>query len=421
MSGAGHIRVVVVDDHDLLREGVTSCLSGFDNLEVVGEASNGEAAIREVRRLAPDVVVVDVVMPGMDGVEVIRRLRVEHPTIGLLALSSFTELARIRDVIQAGANGYLVKSVDAESLAEAVRSAATGRGAFSAEVTQILALGTDRPTSALETLTPREAEIAELLAKGRSNAEIAKALELSLFTVKNHVSKILMKLELVSGENLTSGVFSYKGAPISVRAQKKQNITSFQMDEDGTEPIRMEWETIQEGDQIRYKGKNIHEVLGMTVEEAREFFDPVPLVARKLQTLIDVGLSYLHLGQSATTLSGGEAQRVKLARELSKRDTTRTLYILDEPTTGLHFHDIKQLLEVLHRLRDKGNTIIVIEHNLDVIWASDWLIDLGPEGGEGGGNIVATGTPEEVMNNAASYTGQFLLKHVRRNEKSVSK
>ena len=159
-------------------------------------------------RLAPDVVVVDVVMPGMDGVEVIRRLRVEHPTIGLLALSSFTELERIREVIRAGANGYLVKSVDAESLAEAVRSAATGRGAFSAEVTQILALGTDRPTSALETLTPREAEIAELLAKGRSNAEIAKALELSLFTVKNHVSNILMKLHVRSRTEAAAFILS---------------------------------------------------------------------------------------------------------------------------------------------------------------------------------------------------------------------
>jgi len=151
-----------------------------------------------VRNLIPDVVVVDLVMPGMGGVEVIRRLRAEHPTIGLLALSSFTERERIREVIQAGANGYLVKSVDAESLADAVRSAASGRGAFSAEVTQILALGADRPTSALETLTPREAEIAELLAKGRSNGEIAKALDLSLFTVKNHVSNILMKLHVRS-------------------------------------------------------------------------------------------------------------------------------------------------------------------------------------------------------------------------------
>jgi NarL family two-component system response regulator LiaR len=197
-NAAERIRVVVVDDHDLLREGVTACLSGFDNLEVVGEASNGEAAIREARNLVPDVVVVDLVMPGMSGVEVIRRLRSEHPTMGLLALSSFTERDRIREVIRAGANGYLVKSVDADGLAQAVRNAAAGRGAFSAEVTQILALGTDRPASALETLTPREAGIAELLAKGCSNAEIAKACELSLFTVKNHVSNILMKLHVRS-------------------------------------------------------------------------------------------------------------------------------------------------------------------------------------------------------------------------------
>ena len=208
MTAPRHIRVVVVDDHDLLREGVTACLSGFDNLEVVGEASSGEAAIREVRELAPDVVVVDLVMPGMSGVELIERLRAEHPTIGLLALSSFIELERIRQVIKAGANGYLVKSVDAESLAEAVRSAATGRGAFSAEVTQTLALGTNRPTSALETLTPREADIAELLAKGRSNAEIAKALELSLFTVKNHVSNILMKLHVRSRTEAAAFILS---------------------------------------------------------------------------------------------------------------------------------------------------------------------------------------------------------------------
>jgi two-component system, NarL family, response regulator LiaR len=208
MNAAGVIRVVVVDDHDLLREGVTACLSGFDQLEVVGEASNGEAAIREVSRLEPDVVVVDLVMPGMDGVEVIRRLRAAHPTIGLLALSSFIEFDQIREVIRVGANGYLVKSVDAESLAEAVRSAATGRGAFSAEVTQILAFGTGRPASALETLTPREADIAELLAKGRSNAEIAKALELSLFTVKNHVSNILMKLHVRSRTEAAAFILS---------------------------------------------------------------------------------------------------------------------------------------------------------------------------------------------------------------------
>ncbi|MEP7201576.1 MAG: response regulator transcription factor [Ilumatobacteraceae bacterium] len=208
MTVAEHIRVVVVDDHDLLREGVTACLSGFDNLEVVGEASTGEVAIIEVRKLVPDVVVVDLVMPGMDGVEVIRRLRKEHPTMGLLALSSFTERERIRDVIQAGANGYLVKSVNAESLAEAVRSAATGRSTFSAEVTQILALGADRAASALESLTPREAEIAELLAKGRSNADIAKALDLSLFTVKNHVSNILMKLHVRSRTEATAFILS---------------------------------------------------------------------------------------------------------------------------------------------------------------------------------------------------------------------
>jgi excinuclease ABC subunit A len=160
--------------------------------------------------------------------------------------------------------------------------------------------------------------------------------------------------------------------------------------------------------EIQYKGRNIHQVLDMTVEEAREFFDPVPAVAQKLQTLLDVGLSYVRLGQNATTLSGGEAQRVKLARELSKRDTGRTLYILDEPTTGLHFHDVEQLLKVLHRLRDHGNTIVVIEHNLDVIKTADWLIDLGPEGGSGGGQIIATGTPETVAATPESYTGQYL-------------
>ena len=208
MTAITPIRVVVVDDHDLLREGVTACLSGFDNLEVVGEASSGEAAIREVRDLAPDVVVVDLVMPGMSGVEVIRLLRAEHPTIGLLALSSFLERERIREVIRAGANGYLVKSVDANSLAEAVRSAAAGRGTFSAEVTQILALGTDRPASTLGMLTPREAEIAELLATGRSNAEIAKSLDLSLFTVKNHVSNILMKLHVRSRTEAAAFILS---------------------------------------------------------------------------------------------------------------------------------------------------------------------------------------------------------------------
>lgn len=159
---------------------------------------------------------------------------------------------------------------------------------------------------------------------------------------------------------------------------------------------------------IRYKGKTIHQVLDMTVEEAREFFDAIPVIARKLQTLMDVGLSYIRLGQSSTTLSGGEAQRVKLATELSKRDTGKTLYILDEPTTGLHFADIKQLLEVLHRLRDQGNTIVVIEHNLDVIKTADWIVDLGPEGGSGGGQIIATGTPEQVAEVEGSHTARFL-------------
>ncbi|NNF49726.1 MAG: excinuclease ABC subunit UvrA [Woeseiaceae bacterium] len=170
--------------------------------------------------------------------------------------------------------------------------------------------------------------------------------------------------------------------------------------------------------EIRYKGKNIREVLEMTVEDAAEFFRNVPVVARKLQTLMDVGLTYIRLGQNATTLSGGEAQRVKLAKELSKRDTGNTLYILDEPTTGLHFHDIEQLLGVLHRLRDHGNTIVVIEHNLDVIKTADWIIDLGPEGGDGGGRIVATGTPETVATTKGSFTGEFLKPLVKRSRKS---
>jgi len=160
--------------------------------------------------------------------------------------------------------------------------------------------------------------------------------------------------------------------------------------------------------EIRYRGKNIHEVLEMTVEDAARFFQNVPAAAGKLQTLTDVGLSYVRLGQNATTLSGGEAQRVKLARELAKRATGRTLYILDEPTTGLHFHDVEQLLQVLHRLRDEGNTIVVIEHNLDVIKTADWVIDLGPGGGEGGGRIIATGTPEDIAANPDSWTGRYL-------------
>ena len=159
---------------------------------------------------------------------------------------------------------------------------------------------------------------------------------------------------------------------------------------------------------IRYKGKNIHETLEMSVEEAREFFDAVPVLARKLQTLIDVGLSYIKLGQNATTLSGGEAQRIKLSKELSKRDTGKTLYILDEPTTGLHFHDIQQLLNILHRLKSHGNTVIVIEHNLDVIKTADWIVDLGPEGGDGGGKIIAVGSPEELAEHPTSHTGKFL-------------
>jgi excinuclease ABC subunit A len=160
--------------------------------------------------------------------------------------------------------------------------------------------------------------------------------------------------------------------------------------------------------EIKYKGKSINEILNMTVEEGREFFDAVPMISRKLQTLIDVGLAYITIGQSATTLSGGEAQRVKLAKELSKRDTGSTLYILDEPTTGLHFADVKQLLAQLHSLRDKGNTIVVIEHNLDVVKTADWIVDLGPEGGSGGGEIIAEGTPEDVVKSQKSYTGQYL-------------
>lgn len=166
--------------------------------------------------------------------------------------------------------------------------------------------------------------------------------------------------------------------------------------------------------EILYKGKNIHQVLEMTVEDARAFFDAIPMVARKLQTLLDVGLSYISLGQSATTLSGGEAQRIKLAKELSRKDTGRVLYLLDEPTTGLHFYDIEQLLKVLHRLRDHGNTIVIIEHNLDVIKTADWIIDLGPEGGDKGGQIVAQGTPEAVAKHAKSFTGNFLKKVLRK-------
>jgi excinuclease ABC subunit A len=160
--------------------------------------------------------------------------------------------------------------------------------------------------------------------------------------------------------------------------------------------------------EIQYKGKSINEVLELTVEDALSFFEAVPALKRKLQTLMDVGLSYITLGQNATTLSGGEAQRVKLSRELSKRDTGNTLYILDEPTTGLHFHDVKQLLSVLHSLRDRGNSVVVIEHNLDVIKTADWIIDLGPEGGSGGGQIIAKGTPSDIAQEEVSHTGRFL-------------
>jgi excinuclease ABC subunit A len=162
--------------------------------------------------------------------------------------------------------------------------------------------------------------------------------------------------------------------------------------------------------EIMYRGKNIADVLNMRVSEAFDYFEAVPAINRKLQTLLDVGLGYITLGQSATTLSGGEAQRVKLSLELSKRDTGRTLYVLDEPTTGLHFHDIAQLLKVIHTLRDAGNTVVVIEHNLDVIKTADWVIDLGPEGGAGGGQIIAAGTPEDVAANPDSYTGKYLAR-----------
>jgi excinuclease ABC subunit A len=164
--------------------------------------------------------------------------------------------------------------------------------------------------------------------------------------------------------------------------------------------------------EVFYKGKSIFDTLEMTIEDAKPFFEAIPALAKKLQTLIDVGLSYIKLGQSAVTLSGGEAQRVKLAKELSKRDTGKTLYILDEPTTGLHFQDIDQLLGVLHRLRDHGNTIVVIEHNLDVIKTADWVVDLGPEGGHRGGQIIAEGTPEDIANHPGSHTGTFLKRYL---------
>ncbi|NNC00727.1 ATP-binding cassette domain-containing protein, partial [Corallococcus exiguus] len=160
--------------------------------------------------------------------------------------------------------------------------------------------------------------------------------------------------------------------------------------------------------EVKYRDKSIADVLDMTVEEARELFKAVPSIREKMQTLARVGLDYVHVGQQATTLSGGEAQRVKLSKELSKRATGRTLYILDEPTTGLHFHDVAKLLEVLHELADQGNTVVVIEHNLEVIKTADWVIDMGPEGGDGGGQIVAQGTPEDIAKVSASHTGRFL-------------
>ena len=165
---------------------------------------------------------------------------------------------------------------------------------------------------------------------------------------------------------------------------------------------------------IRYKGRNINEILKMTVEEAYGFFSPVPTIRSKLQTLMEVGLSYISLGQNSTSLSGGEAQRIKLSRELSKRGTGNTIYILDEPTTGLHFHDVRQLLAVLHSLRDRGNTVLVVEHNMDVIKTADWIIDLGPEGGERGGTVVATGTPEDVAKQRNSWTGRYLKPYLSR-------
>jgi excinuclease ABC subunit A len=173
--------------------------------------------------------------------------------------------------------------------------------------------------------------------------------------------------------------------------------------------------------EIRYRGRNIYEVLEMTVEDALRFFQNVPTIAGKLQTLSDVGLSYVKLGQNATTLSGGEAQRVKLSRELAKRATGRTLYILDEPTTGLHFHDVAQLLEVLLRLRKEGNTIVVIEHNLDVIKTADWVIDLGPEGGHGGGELVASGTPEQLAQDPRSHTARYLKPLLKRSREGVGR
>lgn len=196
MSDVDMVTVLVVDDHDLLREGVSACLAAFEDLEVVGEAPSGETAIVAVAELSPDVVVIDLVMPGMGGIEAIRRLRASDDALGIVALSSFSEGERIREAIDAGANGYMVKSVDADSLARAVRSARSGQGAFSPEVTQALTARPDASAEALSLLTPRESEISVLVAKGRTNAEIAQQLNLSIFTVKNHVSNVLMKLQV---------------------------------------------------------------------------------------------------------------------------------------------------------------------------------------------------------------------------------
>lgn len=165
--------------------------------------------------------------------------------------------------------------------------------------------------------------------------------------------------------------------------------------------------------EVKYKGKSIYDVLDMTVEEAMKFFEHLPSIRRKIETLYDVGLSYIRLGQPSTTLSGGEAQRIKLATELSKRSTGKTIYILDEPTTGLHFADVHKLIDILKRLSEGGNTVIVIEHNLDVIKTADYIIDIGPEGGDKGGTIIAQGTPEEVARNPASYTGQYVAKYLQ--------
>ena len=169
--------------------------------------------------------------------------------------------------------------------------------------------------------------------------------------------------------------------------------------------------------EVKYKGKNIYDVLNMTVEEALDFFENVPSIRRKMETLNDVGLSYVRLGQPSTTLSGGEAQRVKLATELSRRSTGRTIYILDEPTTGLHFADVHKLIEILHRLTDGGNTVVVIEHNLDVIKTADYIIDIGPDGGDRGGTVIAQGTPEEVAQSPISYTGKYIRKYLERDKK----